>query len=69
MRKILEYGFITVVSCFFSCEGGTTKIENINNFNTIIVEDCEYIYDRSVGYRSLVHKGTCKNPIHKCNCN
>lgn len=68
MKNLIKYGFIAIVICFWSCNGGAAKTENTNNFETIIVEDCEYIYKIGIGYRSLVHKGNCKNPIHKCNC-
>ena len=68
MKNLIKCGFIAVVIFFYSCNGGTIKTENINDFATIIVEDCEYMYKSKVGYRSLVHKGNCKNPIHKCNC-
>ena len=72
MRKILKYGFIAVVSCFWACGSiNSPKKRKTEYTNYIIIEmdGCEY-YVRH-GYESgyLSHKGNCKNPIHKCNCN
>jgi len=60
---ILIIGVLLLASCH---RGGDIIKEDMEEFNTIIVEDCEYIYDATIGLRSLTHKGNCKNPIHKC---
>jgi hypothetical protein len=67
MKNLLKYGFIAFVICLSSCtEGGKTTIKNRDDFNILIFEDCEYIYNIYSGYKSLTHKGNCNNPIHNC---
>ena len=84
MKNLIKYGFIAVVSCFYSCttteiitqEEAQRRIEIKsrdfeNTFEILILDGCEYYHQ---GYSStakgkLTHKGNCKNPIHKCNCN
>lgn len=34
-----------------------------DDFKIVQIEGCEYVIKRSSG--SLIHKGNCKNPIHK----
>jgi hypothetical protein len=69
MKNLIKYGFIAVVSCFFTACGEsdfkTEKNGHIYTFNTIEVDECEYLVSSS----KFTHKGNCKNPIHKCNCN
>ena len=57
MNKLIKYGFIAVVICFYSCREGVKKKE----FNTVEYDGCEYIYSPYAGYNSLTHKGNCKN--------
>jgi len=59
--------YFTLLLLLCSCDGGTVRTESINTFATVIVEDCEYIYKEKIGFRSLVHKGNCKNVFHKFN--
>lgn len=69
MKNLIKYGFIAVVSCFLlSCEQPKqeTKHEEINRIAEVVEFDgCEYV----LGWRTMAHKGNCKNPIHKYNCN
>ena len=70
IKTFTRYALYTLLVAFtFGCDGGTTKIETKDNYVTVVVESCEYMYKEGVGYRSLVHKGNCTNEIHKCNCN
>ena len=70
MKKLNIVFYLLLVAALIGCNnGGTTINKSIDSFATVIVEDCEYIYQVGTGYRSLVHKGNCKNPIHKCSCN
>lgn len=83
MKKIIKYGCYTLLVAFASCttevitqeeanrrmEIESKEIEN--SLDVITLDGCEY-YHR--GYANnykgkLTHKGNCKNPIHKCNCN
>ena len=67
MKNLLKYGFIALVICFSSCvKGGETKTSEKKDFNTIIIEGCEYIYFPYYSEKSMVHKGNCNNPIHNC---
>lgn len=70
-NKIKYLGILLVGLAVTSCHetGKTTEVKLDSKFNTIIVEDCEYIYNTLIGMRSLVHKGNCKSEIHKCKCN
>ena len=67
MKNLIKYGFIAVVSCFLlSCGSMPNKTAEENReLNTIVFEGCEYVYY----FDKMAHKGNCKNPIHKCNCN
>lgn len=69
MKNLIKYGFIAVVSCFWSC-GDRNEIIKQNrqsatsSWSTIEYDGCEYL----IGSKKGMHKGNCKNPIHKCNC-
>ena len=59
MKNLIKYGFIAVVvCCSFSCE---KVVERKKTFKTVIYDGCEYIYAPYAGYKSLTHKGNCKN--------
>ena len=58
MKNLIKYGFIAVVSCFYSCDELDT---NKTEFITVEYDGCEYIYSPYAGYKSLTHKGNCKN--------
>lgn len=68
LNKTNKYFLILLTFFAFGCNGGTTKIESKDTYVIVIVEGCEYMYKEGVGYKSFVHKGNCKNEIHKCNC-
>ncbi len=61
MKKLL---LIPLSIILLSCDKGSTYERDASEFNILIVEDCEYMYSHTNGYRSLVHKGNCKNKIH-----
>lgn len=35
-----------------------------NDYRTIVIEGCEYIYMGSGNGQTITHKGNCSNPIH-----
>ena len=76
MKKIL---IVLIIGLFFSC-GDSKQFWEDNEINvgaieknllTLEHEGCEYlVYSASGGYQGYsfgMHKGNCKNPIHKCN--
>lgn len=58
MKGLIKYIFLTVITCFYSCEEG---LKTKKDFETVIYDGCEYIYAPLAGYKSLTHKGNCKN--------
>lgn len=38
-----------------------------NEYRTIKIEGCEYIYMGSTNSQTITHKGNCNNPIHTPN--
>ena len=56
MKKLL---FLLLLPLLISCKGGTVHHDNIDNYATVIVDSCEYIYDVNIGEQALVHKGNC----------
>ena len=66
MKNLIKYGFIAFVICFSSCRGDVTVTKEDTNFNTVVVDSCEYFYSPFEGLKSITHKGNCKNPIHNC---
>ena len=63
--------FYILLVAFTSC---TTEVvvteqekqkEKEKEYEVIMLDGCEYYK----GWRKMAHKGNCKNPIHKCNCN
>ena len=70
MKRFKTFISYTLLVAFtFSCNGGTTRVENKDTYVTVVVEGCEYMYKQGIGTRGLVHKGNCTSKIHKCNCN
>jgi hypothetical protein len=71
MRKLLIASTLVLMSCGHGSvnrpvkETGPVKIEQYNEY--LLDDGCQYIVvgfgDRKWGS----HKGTCTNPIHKCN--
>jgi len=60
MKNLIKYGFIAVVIFFCSCSE-TPAYNRKSEFRTIEYDGCEYIYSPYAGYKSLTHKGNCKN--------
>ena len=69
-NKIKYLGILLIGLAVTSCvkAGQTEEVKLDSEYNTIVIEDCEYIYYALIGKRSLVHKGNCKSEIHKCKC-
>ena len=65
MKNLIVTLFVLSIA-LISCDGGTVKRKTMDEFVTVIIEDCEYMYHAGIGYRSMVHKGNCANPIHDC---
>lgn len=65
MKNLILTLFVLSIA-LISCDGGTVKQKTMDEFVTIVVEHCEYIYHEDIGLRSMVHKGNCINPIHDC---
>lgn len=73
MKKIV----LLLLLFTFSCKSDSKELKspeienNLDKFNVIIIEDCEYLeYDKgALEYATygLTHKGNCKNPIHEYN--
>ena len=69
LKRAIRYSFYALLSTFLiSCDGGEVHHKTTSNYVTVVIEDCEYIYNAMIGERSMVHKGNCKSEIHKCNC-
>lgn len=75
MKKYLIFLLLPILMGCQSSE--QTKAEErldttFTGYKIINIEGCEYIYKRYdvfSGIPVLTHKGNCKNPIHKNNCN
>lgn len=66
MNNLIKYVCIAFTIVFYACDGGKTTKVSSDKFNTIVFQECEYIYHPYDGLKSVTHKGNCKNPIHKC---
>ena len=71
MKNLIKYGFIAVVSSFWSCGSCNSpkkRKSEYTNYSIIEMDGCEYYVRHRYEKGYLSHKGNCKNPIHKCNC-
>lgn len=68
MKNAAKYSLYILLSTFVlaGCGGGTTSTAYIDDYKTLEIEGCEYMYNVGVGTKGLVHKGNCKNVIHDC---
>ena len=69
MKNLIKYGSIAVVICCTSCGDPNERRKynrqsDASRWSTIEYDGCEYL----IGSRKGMHKGNCKNPIHKYNC-
>lgn len=72
MKNLIYLLLLTIfIGCNSDLSEGVSKAKNIDNMGNAIFlvtyDDCEYlIYD---GYQKsgIIHKGNCKNKIHKKN--
>jgi len=79
MKKIIVISILaSIIFCSCNQRQSDKYKENIqpiigngypyNIKGIIIIDGCEYFKERTEGYYIYVHKGNCKNPIHKCKC-
>lgn len=68
---------ILAMAIFCSCNQRPTNIQNVEPagsdypssiVGTVTIDGCEYLKEKDRYYYIYVHKGNCKNPIHKCKC-
>ena len=48
MKKLIKLKslfILCLVICFYSCDGGEAHHKNTSNYVTVVIEDCEYIYN------------------------
>ena len=65
-KKISYAIYIVLVAVFItSCNDGKPNLSN----TTTNIDGCEYLVSINAYGNSMTHKGSCINPIHKCNCN
>lgn len=70
MRKY----FLLITILLFGCNSKSVNISPQKDFETIIIDSCEYLISSQrmfggnsySGYGYFSHKGGCKNQIHKC---
>ena len=65
MKNLIITLFVLSIA-LVSCDGGTVIQKSMDEFATVVIENCEYIYHEGNGYKSMTHKGNCSNSIHKC---
>lgn len=67
LKNAAKYSLYILLSAFIvSCSGGNKWEDDIDQYNVIIIEECEYIFAAGHGIQSLVHKGNCKSEVHNC---
>jgi len=57
---------ILLLITLFSCEqskGEKVIMHNseVSNLSVVVIDSCEYLQFQSHGYKSITHKGNCKN--------
>lgn len=70
MKMKVKLFILVLFIGFVSCDRTPTPIGKVDNYNVIMIGDCEYLNYGGI-YSSnsvLTHKGDCSNPIHKCPC-
>lgn len=64
-KTIVNGLLLSVFTLFISCDNSKKKDPFEFNYKIVTIDGCEYFeYVGAMSYKSIEHKGNCKNKIH-----
>lgn len=68
MQKLIILLLVLLAIAMGSCEQrieSVRKEQVMSNVDVLRIDSCEYVVYHNINGNSIIHKGNCKNPIHK----